>query len=97
MKIDRPRKTEMRIEIDWVPQTWYGRLVAAVASVLLLWIGIMFFSVFLFLIGLMSVIALAFVALAFIKTAMGRSSSFIEAEYHVEENDIAEHQKSKNK
>ena len=62
MKIDRPRKTEMRIEIDWVPHTWYGRLVAAVASVLLLWIGIMFLSMFLFVIGLVFVVAIAFVA-----------------------------------
>ena len=90
MKIDRPRKTEMRIEIDWVPQTWYGRLVAAVVGVLLLWFGIMFFSVFLFVIGLALVVAIAFVALAFVKTAKGWSSSVIDAEYYVEEKDMAE-------
>ncbi len=95
MKIDMPKKTEMRIEIDWVPQTWYGRLVAAVAGVLLLWFEIMFFTVFLFVIGLVFVVAIAFVALAFIKTAKGRSSGFIDAEYHVEENDITEHQNNK--
>ena len=96
MKIDRPRKTEMKVEIDWVPQTWFGRLVAAVASVLLLWIGIMFFSVFLFVISLVSIVAIGFAALAFIKTARRRSSSFIDAEYHLEDSDIEEHQKSKN-
>jgi hypothetical protein len=56
----------------------------------------MFFTVFLFVIGLVSAVAIAFVALAFIKTAKGRSSSFIDGEYHVEENDIKEYQNKKN-
>ena len=85
MKKHMPKKSEIRIEIDWFPQTWYGRLIAAVAGVLLLWFGIMFFTVFLFVIGLVSVVAIAFVTLAFIKTTKGQSSSFIEAEYHIED------------
>ncbi len=37
-----------------------------------------------------SVVAIAFVSLAFVKTAKGWSSSVIDAEYHVEEKDMAE-------
>ncbi len=90
-----PKKSEIRIEIDWVPQTWYGRLIAAVAGVMLLWFGIVFFAVFMIIIGLVSAFAIALMVLALIKTAKRQPSSFIDAEYHVEKSDIKEHQNNK--
>ena len=95
MKSDKPIKSEMMFEIDWAPQTWFGRVIAMVAGVLLLWFGILFFSVFLLIIGLVSVVAIVFVALAIIKTSKGQSSGFIDAEYQVEESDTTEHQNTK--
>ena len=95
MKKHIQKKAVMRIEIDWVPQTWYGRLIASVLGALLLWFGVMFFTVFLVTISLVFAVAIPLLVLAFVKAAKGQSSSFIETEYHVEENDIIEHQNSK--
>ena len=97
MKKQLPKNLEMIVEIDWVPQTWFGRLIAAVTGVLILWLGFMFFTVFLVIIGLVFAVAIPLLVLALIKTAKGQSSSFIETEYHVEDNNKTEYQNTKYK
>jgi maltodextrin utilization protein YvdJ len=47
-----PKYSELKVEIYRVPQTWYGRLFAAIAVVLFLWLAVMFFTVFLIVAGL---------------------------------------------
>ena len=92
-----PKQSEQKIEIYGVPQTWYGRLIAAIATVLLLWLAIIFFMAFLIIVGLLFALVIIRMIWPFSKAGKGQSSSFIETEYYVEKNEQTESQNAKHK
>lgn len=80
-----------------VPQTWYGRLFAAIVSVLLLWLALIFLTVFLIIVGFVVAVVIARLLWHFKKTAKRQPSSFIETTYFVENTKQTEPQNAKHK
>ncbi len=66
-----------------VPQTWYGRLFAAVAGILLLLLLIFFFTLFLIIFALLAVVVTIYVFLFGRKIEKPTSSNIIRVEYFV--------------
>jgi len=64
-----------------MPQTWYGRLLAAVVGVLLLLVGIFFFTLFLIIFGILAIITTIYLFLFGRKPEKTTPMDIIQIEY----------------
>jgi predicted membrane protein len=88
-----------RVRIYTLPQTWYGRLLAAVVGVLLLLLAIFFFTFFLIIFALAAIAMTIYVFLFGRKYEKTTSADMIQVEYFLDdlqdESEILDNKKNK--
>jgi hypothetical protein len=75
---------EPKIRIYTLPHTWYGRLLATVVGVLLLVLGIFFFTIFLVIFGLLAIFLSIYVFFSGPKPEKSTSPNVIQIEYSLD-------------
>ena len=88
-----------KVRIYTLPQTWYGRLLAAVVGVVLLLLAIFFFTFFIIVFALAAIITTIYVFLFGRKYEKTTSGDMIQVEYFFDdsqdESDVSDRQKDK--
>jgi membrane protein implicated in regulation of membrane protease activity len=79
-------RMNQKVRIYTLPQTWYGRLLAAVVGVLLIVLAIFFFTFFIIVFALLAIIMTIYVFLFGKKYEKAKSEDMIQVEYFL--NDI---------
>ena len=74
-----------RVRIYTLPQTWYGRLLAAVVGVVLLLLAIFFFTFFIIIFALAAIITTIYVFLFGRKYEKSTSADMIQVEYFLDD------------
>ena len=80
-----------KVRIYTLPQTWYGRLLAAVVGVVLLLLAIFFFTFFIIVFALAAIITTIYVSLFGRKYGKTTTSNMIQVEYLLDDDESEVH------
>ena len=75
------QKLDQNITIYTLPQTWYGRFLAAVVGALLFFLAIFFFTFFIIIFALLAIVATVYLFLFGRKQEKTTPSNIIQVEY----------------
>jgi len=92
-------RMNQNIRIYTLPQTWYGRLLAAVVGVVLLLLAIFFFTFFIIIFAISAIVMTIYIFLFGKKYEKTTSANMIQVEYFLDdpqdESEVSDHKKDK--